>query len=382
MRKLPKLTQLFFIILPVIILFSFTESPFFQNKTQELLTKSDSLNLKYPQEKIYLHLDRQSYLANDDIWFKAYILNSPVRNFNLHVELINPAGEVVYKNLSLAQFGLSYGDFHLADTLSSGMYQIRAYTSWMRNFDDAWFFRKNILVINPGRTQVNTDTLKLRKRNIDLQFFPEGGTFLVNQKNRVAFKAIDENGKGIDIEGVVVDNNGVTINGFKSSFKGMGSFIIEPEEGQKYAAKVTVAGQYEFEENLPRPEKYGVMLNVDATDSAAIYLQVSENLQETTNEEGKKYMVVGQAGGSVRFLGEVALNGETSIFSIDKNTLPGGIVKFTLFDRNMIPHCERLVFNNHLDTLNIKVTPNKTEYKPREEVKLDVTALNSDGTRL
>ncbi len=187
-------------------------------------------------------------------------------------------------------------------------------------------------------------------------------------------------GKALILKALLWITTELQLTVLKAALKEWAVLLLEPEEGQKYAAKVTVAGQYEFEENLPRPEKYGVMLNVDATDSAAIYLQVSENLQETTNEEGKKYMVVGQAGGSVRFLGEVALNGETSIFSIDKNMLPGGIVKFTLFDRNMIPHCERLVFNNHLDTLNIKVTPNKTEYKPREEVELDVTALNSDGT--
>jgi hypothetical protein len=43
---------------------------------------------------------------------------------------------------------------------------------------------------------------KLRQRDIDLQFFPEGGTFIAGVKNRVAFKASDKQGKGIEFEGI------------------------------------------------------------------------------------------------------------------------------------------------------------------------------------
>ena len=92
-----------------------------------------------PQEKLYLHVDRSSYWADEDIWFKAYLMNSPQKRNNVTVELLNSLGSVIHKKLYLAMDGLAYGDFHIADTTSSGMYQIRAYTNWMRNFDDNWF---------------------------------------------------------------------------------------------------------------------------------------------------------------------------------------------------------------------------------------------------
>ena len=52
------------------------------NKQQLLLAKANIFNLKYPQEKIYLHLDRPSYWANEDIWFKAYLMDSPIPDCN------------------------------------------------------------------------------------------------------------------------------------------------------------------------------------------------------------------------------------------------------------------------------------------------------------
>ncbi len=380
MKKSLNLTGILLFILAAISFFGFSQPLFSFDKSRELLAKSNLFNLRFPQEKIYLHLDRQTYLAEDDIWFKAYILNSPITNCNLYVELINSSGDVIYKNITWSQNGLAYGDFQLADTITSGMYQIRAYTNWMRNFGNDWFFRKNLLIINPRYGALFTDSVKLRKRDIDLQFFPEGGTFLVNQKSKVAFKAIDENGKGIDVQGEIVDNDGRKIADFRSTHKGIGSFIIEPEPAKKYSANVNVANQFDLNVDLPGAQPYGVSLSIDATDTASVFLKVSENKAKSELTSENKYLIVGQAGGSICFVDEVSLPGETGSFKIDKNTLPGGIIKFTLFDQNSIPRCERLVFNNHLDTIHVEINAEKQMYKPREKVQLEIKVLNNDGS--
>ena len=60
----------------------------------DLLKKLEEYTKKYPQEKVYLHLDKPFYAIGDDIWFKAYVLNSKtaapstISNI-LYVELIN-----------------------------------------------------------------------------------------------------------------------------------------------------------------------------------------------------------------------------------------------------------------------------------------------------
>jgi hypothetical protein len=372
---------LFPIYLVLFFLLFFTLQSFFPGtKTvgneQELLSKANLFNLKFPQEKIYLHLDRNSYWANDDIWFKAYLKNSPIPESNLYVELVSSKGAIVYKNLCWAQNGLAYGDIHLADTLSSGVYQIRAYTDWLRNFDDAWFFRKNLVIWNLRDKQANVETNDLKAKEIDLQFFPEGGTFISGLKNRVAFKAIDKNGKGIDLEGEITDDRGTKITDIKSEFRGMGSFVFMPEENRNYTAKVQVAGKITLQVNLPTPQKEGVAFAVDPADTSNIQIAVSVKSRISGNNQASDYLLVGQAGGGICYRNKV---GTTGKLLIDRNSLPSGIVKFTLFDSEMIPRCERLVFINHHDNINVEIKPDKTDYITREKVQLDLKAISGAG---
>ena len=55
-------------------------------------------NVRYPQEKVYLHMDNRSYCVGDTIWFKAYVMNATTLHPTqmsgvLYVELLNEKGE-------------------------------------------------------------------------------------------------------------------------------------------------------------------------------------------------------------------------------------------------------------------------------------------------
>ncbi|GAA4802020.1 hypothetical protein GCM10023231_33650 [Olivibacter ginsenosidimutans] len=114
-----------------------------------LLRKLETYQKNYPQERVYLHTDRSYYQSGEDIWFKAYIT---VSQFNflsaiskiIYVELLNEQQEVVQSRRLPVISGLSMGDFKLPGTLAGGTYHIRAYTNWMRNFDETLFFHKTI----------------------------------------------------------------------------------------------------------------------------------------------------------------------------------------------------------------------------------------------
>ena len=92
MKNRPKLIYLSLFIGIAVFLVSFSNPLFNTDKKQVLIAKADSLNTKYPQEKIYLHLDRPSYWAGDDIWFKAYLKNTAIPKCNVYVELLDSAG--------------------------------------------------------------------------------------------------------------------------------------------------------------------------------------------------------------------------------------------------------------------------------------------------
>lgn len=364
------------LICTILVLFitqSFRQVVQSESKEQQLIAKANESNMLFPQEKLYLHIDRPSYWAGEDIWFKAYLKNSPMNTSNLYVELLNSTGKVVSRNICWVQDGKSYGDIHLSDTISSGMYQVRAYTNWMRNFGEEHLFRRDLVIWNLQDKAKSPEIAKLIARDVDFRFLPEGGTFLAGVKNKLAFKAVDRNGIGLNIEGVVLDDKGTQVAKIKSGFKGMGSVEMIPQAGVKYAAEVTVAGNLPMRVDLPVASASGVKMSVNPSDTINIHLEVSEI--KGSGSANSKYILVGQAEGKVCYRSELPISTGKGVLDIRKDKFPTGIVRFTLFDENMIPRCERLVFVNRHDQVNVKIEADKEAYKQREKVILDMYAM-------
>lgn len=111
-------------------------------------TNSESAHA--PIEKIYTHTDRPFYFPGETIWFKSYLTdieNRPSRISEfMYADLISPKGSIV-KTLKLSiKQGAAYGDFDVQKEWTGGIYTLKMYTQWMRNFDDDLFFTKKITV--------------------------------------------------------------------------------------------------------------------------------------------------------------------------------------------------------------------------------------------
>ncbi len=171
------------VILFVLVLTGYHISPLFgSNNIHYLPSPDDSLKII---EKVYLHIDRDSYYAGDDIWFKAYLIDAldhllTDHSSNLHVELISPSSKIISTRIIRLEGGLGNGDFRLPDSIRSGKYRIRAYTNYMRNFSDQLFFSKEITIINAndnGQDEIS-DKVKYVENKITINFFPEGGSLV------------------------------------------------------------------------------------------------------------------------------------------------------------------------------------------------------------
>lgn len=132
-----------------------------------ILKKLEAFTNKFPQEKIHLHLDKPYYAAGDDIWLKAYVVNTKTSipstiSDILYIELINDQDSLT-KQLKLPmKSGITWGSFKLSDTLTEGNYRIRAYTQWMRNAGPEFFFDKTIKIGNSwGNTVFTTATSQI-----------------------------------------------------------------------------------------------------------------------------------------------------------------------------------------------------------------------------
>ncbi len=102
-------------------------------------------------EKIYLQLDGKAYTTGNIVWFKAIVLNAcdhvPSHLSRvLYVELVTPEEIIHEKKLIKIEDGIGQGFFYLGEDLPEGLYQIRAYTQWDRNFGSDFFFKEYIRV--------------------------------------------------------------------------------------------------------------------------------------------------------------------------------------------------------------------------------------------
>ena len=90
-----------------------------RNPDSQNISIDDSLKII---EKVYLHVDRESYYPGDDIWFKAYLIDASdqlltANSTNLHVELISPGLTIIDSRIVKLNNGLGNGDFKLSEKL-------------------------------------------------------------------------------------------------------------------------------------------------------------------------------------------------------------------------------------------------------------------------
>jgi hypothetical protein len=122
-----------------------------------------SYSTSYTPEKIYLQLDGLVYTTDKTIWFKAIVLNAvdhvpTILSGVLYVELIGPDGKLIEKKLIKLEGGTGDGFFELNRSYSEGLYLIRAYTAWDKNFGEDFFFKEYIQVFDPSG-KVKTDPI-------------------------------------------------------------------------------------------------------------------------------------------------------------------------------------------------------------------------------
>lgn len=351
---------------------------------------NDSLLNMLPREKIYLHTDKSSYLSSDTLWFKAYLLNGSTHIYStksqlIYVDLINNSSKKVEQTISLpTQMGITWGGFILNERKHNGYnYTIRAYTNWMRNFDDELFFSKEIKIINSDETinkvvkpltskpdNQNNSPAKNSQSNIDLQFLPEGGRFIANAQQVMAFKAVADNGLGIPVKGLIKDAQQNVVATFDSNTRGIGSFKINTKSEQQYTALITVNGA-EIKYKLPKVDQEGIALQVKnnyASDSLTIILQ--------TNIPTKNLKVIGQSRGKIYFATPNIKVNSTKTFKVAKSVLPTGVCQIIALNENDSPINQRSLFINHHDELNIETISPKTSYTNRDSIPVRIKVTN------
>ncbi len=216
-----------------------------------------------------------------------------------------------------------------------------------------------------------------RIENTDLQFMPEGGNLVAGIKTKVGFKAIAEDGKGININGKILNSKQQEIATIKTTYAGMGSFEFTPQLNETYTAKLDNVNK---DYPLPKVNPIGTALKVEQpinSDSLTITVAINQSI----NAGNSTYYIIGQARGVVCFAKTVNFNNSntTQVLKATKTTFPTGVARFTLINASHQPVNERHVFIHQNDNLDISITANKPTYGMRDSVALTIQVKDKDG---
>ena len=346
-----------------------------------------------PQEKVYLHFDNTGYYAGDTIWFKAYTVTADevkptTLSRVLHVELLTPRGEVTDSRKLKIQDGQCHGEFALPKDCKGGFYEVRAYTRAMLNFGDTHIFSRVFPVYNEPEQAGNyqekeMDSFAGEKKErpepekadrVNLHFFPEGGHAVLGIPARVAFRATGKNGEDISVTGTLYNASREPVASLATIHQGMGVFEFTPQ-AQEYEATVNYEGK---EYTIPFKDilSEGYTMNVDNLnpDLMRISVQKSEALPNDT------IAVSVTCRGKLCTVEAFVLGKEPYAFRIPKEKLPAGCIQVTAFNATGDILAERLAFNTRNDMfVPIRVTQDKTSYKPFEEVNLQFDVHDPSG---
>lgn len=299
---------------------------------------------KHSIEKLWLHFDRDNYLAGETAWFKAYLAadyQPDTISTTIYAELLNSNNVIISRKIYPVLDGRSMGQLELPDTLSSGTYIIRAYTPTMLvaapGQAGQFIFQRNVIVFGRKQTQAPQPISNALK----LEFFPESGNFITGKLNTLVFKATNAAGLPVTVNGTIKDDKGRTLTRFETYHDGMGMFDITPEADTKYFAHLennNAASTYP----LPISVSNGIVFRVIPSGLSKIF----EIEQSKENSLFQAAYMIGQMQNRVVFKKYFdSLNiKETISGTLDVSKLNSGILQITVFNKDNMPLAERLCF--------------------------------------
>lgn len=105
----------------------------------------------YPQEKVFVMTDKDTYKPGETIWFSAYVnggnnLLAPKESQDLFIQLLDDKGVQQSKELFKLKSGFSTGDLVLPDDLKKGSYFLVAHSSANISQDELSYTK---VIVNP-----------------------------------------------------------------------------------------------------------------------------------------------------------------------------------------------------------------------------------------
>mgnify|MGYP001582541096 CR=1 FL=1 len=344
----------------------------FHTSAQKIDSALNVLATQHLSEKIYIHYDKEYYVAGETIWFKAYLYSDGKPSgisSTLYLQFADSKGRVIFNKKYLASGAVAKGNIDIPDSLPQGNYYIRAFTAGMLNYEETFIYTKNIFVLKPSAT--NAPPSANISQNVSLQFFPESGNLVDGILTVVGFKATDQWGTPVEVNGIIKTEDKTTIASFKSYHDGIGRVQFKPQAGKKYIAEVeTAAGPRTY--SLPDVQPSGINLKVQ-DEKGGKKFQLSRSVKDKAQFDN--LLLVAEINNHIVYENEIAFEEYPSVIGhLVTDSLPSGILHFTVFNKEGMPLAERISFvdnGEYRGAAEIGITKTGTEKRAENTFEIN-----------
>ena len=327
-------------------------------------------------EKIFVQTNKNIFVAGEELWFKAWIVNSLSHKYFSHsktlfVDLVNE------KDIAVAQLLLNIpsqkteGLIKLSDSLREGYYWLRLYTATIQKYDTNSVLVSPIYVANKKfpstllATPIEQKVKLISTKTPSLLFYPEGGEIIAGTNTTIAIKAVDEYGNPIQLEGYINDNiDSSALTWFKTdSTTGLGKISFFVSKSKNYAANFKWEKQL-IKAPLPLINYYASQISIKEQTPTTLKVVVSQG--DSLYQKGKQSYLLGINKDSLCF---ASVGVDMYELNIPTSYFPAGISKLLLFNEAQEVVSERTIYITKPKE-EFFISTDKENYLTRDKVVL------------
>lgn len=295
----------------------------------------------YRNETIFIHSDKDNYVAGETIWLKTYLyagMSPSEKSSSIKIQLISNDSNIISEKVYPVINGIAAGDIQIPQTVKEGRYFIRSYSNISPVSSVQQDYIMPIVIYNP---QSALHIQQASYTPVPAIHFFSAPKIITGLPNQVYIDVSDQYNQPVICTGWLLSNNGDTINTFTTNEKGLSDILFTPAQNEGYKLVL----EHFTIQPLIIPNKLfsssGIsLLEANTSDDYTFTLYVTKDLINT------KVFLAGEYDFNLLFKTAIHLQNEMNRVKIPVSKLPAGINRIALLSDHDDCYAERFLFSN------------------------------------